>query len=287
MVGSSAWQNPGDGNAVSPDNIIWWNPPCFGYAEPLQYLPPHTEQYATSAWKKVITWGSIKGTVRSSGAPVPNAHVWAYLPGGDGVTGGGGSYTLNHIPIGQYQLKAQATLTTLGVSVEATNGLDGQPITLTAANPNIVQDIELQGLPLVYRRLDFSYSINCDHGDDNPSNTHGVQTAGPYSHSLFVNPGNLTDSYTYSYDYAGGGYFHINYVFTIELLFGGSIALIITGTMYNDGSGDQKDQYTVGPFIIPMGHWQSGGMSMEYSQFGYHNGPANFTFVATNNQQTG
>jgi hypothetical protein len=288
MVGSSAWQNPGDGNAVSPDNIIWWNPPCFGYAEPLQYLPQHTEQYATSAWKKVITWGSIKGRVLSNGAPVSNAHVWVYLPGGDGFTGSdGSSYTLNHIPIGSYSLKAQATLTTLGVSVEATNGLDGQPITLSAANPNIVQDIELQGLPPVYRRLDISCSISCDHGDDNPYNTHGVQTAGPSSESLFVNPGKLTDSYTYSYNYAGGGYFHIDYVFTIGLLLGGSIQLVITGTMYDDNSGSEQDQYTIGPFTIPMSGWQSGGMNMEQSGGGYHNGPANFTFVATNNQQTG
>ena len=74
---------PGDGNAVSPDNMIWWNPPYYGYAEPLQYLPRHTEQYTVSRWTKVITWGSIKGTVRYNGAPVPNAHVWVYLPGGD------------------------------------------------------------------------------------------------------------------------------------------------------------------------------------------------------------
>jgi hypothetical protein len=39
MAGNSGWQNPGDGNAVSPDNILWWNPPYYGYAEPLQFLP--------------------------------------------------------------------------------------------------------------------------------------------------------------------------------------------------------------------------------------------------------
>jgi hypothetical protein len=46
-----------------------WNPPYYGYAEPLQYLPRHTEQYTVSKWTKVVTWGSIKGTVRANGAP--------------------------------------------------------------------------------------------------------------------------------------------------------------------------------------------------------------------------
>jgi hypothetical protein len=285
MVGSSAWQNPGDGNAVSPDNIIWWNPPYYGYAEPLQYLPRHTEQYTVSKWTKVITWGSIKGTVRYNGAPVSNAHVWVYLPGGDAYTGADGSYTLNHIPIGSYKLKAQAVISE-GVSAEYTNGLDGQPVTLTAADSNIVQDIELQGLPQNFRRLDLTYSISCDHGDANPFNTHGVQTAGPFSRSLDVNPGQVTNSLTYSYDYNGGGYFHIDYNFTIALLEDLSIEVTLVGTMYNAGSSDVAAQYTVGPFNVPMGGTWTGWMNLEHSDAGYHNGPANFTFSVTNNQQT-
>ena len=286
MVGSSAWQNPGDGNAVSPDNIIWWNPPYYGYAETLQYLPRHTEQYTISKWTKVITWGTINGTVRSNGAPVQNAHVWVYLPGGDTYTAANGSYTLTHIPVGSYQLKAQAVITTNGISSEYTNGLDGQSVTLTAANPSIVQNIELQGLPANYRRLDMTYSISCDHGDDNPFNTHGVQTAGPYSQSRDVNPGQVTNSLTYTYDYNGGGYFHIDYTFTIALLQDFSIEVTLIGTMYDDGSGNVQDQYALAPFNVPMGATWSGYTNMENSN-GYHNGPAIFSFSVTNNQQTG
>jgi hypothetical protein len=286
MVGSSAWQNPGDGNAVSPDNIIWWNPPYYGYAEPLQYLPQHTEQYTVSRWTKVITWGTIQGTVRYGGAPVPNAHVWVYIPGGDAFTGADGSYTLNHIPIGSYTLTAQAVITTNGVSAEYTNGLNGQPITLSAANSSIVQDIDLQGLPQNYRRMDLSYSISCDHGDANPWNAHGVQTAGPYYRSLDVNPGEVTNSLTYTYEYNGGGYFHISYNFTIALLEDFSIEVTLVGSMYNDGSNNLVAQYTVGPFNVPIGGTWNGYMNLEYSD-GYHNGPANFTFSVTNNQQTG
>ena len=80
--------------------------------------------------------------------------------------------------------------------------------------------------------------------------------------------------------------FRISYVFTIGLLFGGSIQPMVTANMYDDGSNSVQGSYFVGPFTIPMGWWQSGGMTMEYSN-GYHNGPATFTFTATNNQQTG
>lgn len=286
MVGSTAWQEPGDGNAVSPDNIIWWNPPYYGYAEPLQYLPQHLEQYTVSRWTKVTTWGSISGTVQFNGAPVPNAHVWVYLPGGDAYTAANGGYTLNHIPVGPYELKAQAVITTNGISAEYTNGLGGQQVALTAADPNITENIDLQGLPANYRRMDFTYSISCDHGDGNPFNTHGVQTAGPYTRSLDVNPGQVTNSLTYSYDYNGGGYFHIDYAFTIALLQDLSIEVTLIGTMYDDGSGDVQDQYTLAPFNVPVGRTVSGYTSMEHSN-GYHNGPAVFNFSVTNNQQTG
>jgi hypothetical protein len=286
LAGSTSWQTPGDGNAVSPDNIIWWNPPYYGYAEPLQYLPTHTEQYSVSKWVKVISWGTIIGKVTYNGAPVPNAHVWVYIPGGDTYTAADGSFTLNHVPIGPYSLTAQAVITTNGVSGEYSNGMAGQNITLTANNSNLVQNIELAGDPVNYREIDFTYSISCDHGDNNPWDATGIQNQGPFSQSIDVNPGNPTNGLTYSFDYNGGGYFHIDYVFTISLLIDLSIELTLTGTMYDDGSGSVQDQYSITPLNIPMGGTWSGSVNIEHTN-GYHNGPAIFTFSVANNQQTG
>jgi hypothetical protein len=287
MVGSTAWQSPGDGNAVSPDNIIYWNPPYFGYAEPLQYLPQHTEQYTESVWHKVVTKGNIKGTVRANGAPAPNAHVWVYLPGGDAWTKPDGSYSLENIPTGPYLLKAQATLTVNGVSAEYTNGA-GRHVTL-AANQALTENIDILPLPANYRRADISrVSITCDHGDDNPFNAHGVKSAGPFSHQVSVNPGHTTDSsYTYSFDYNGGGYFHIDFAFTISLVDKFKIELKIVATMKDDGSGSQQAQSTFGPVSIDPGATCSNQISIEHSQAGYHNGPATLKFSVTNNQQTG
>jgi hypothetical protein len=288
LAGSTAWQSPGDGNAVSPDNIIFWNPPYFGCAEPLQYLPQHTDQYTVSKWVQMPpTKGTVKGTVTLNGSPAPNAHVWVYLPGGDAYTASDGSFTLPNIPIGTYALKAEYVQTINGISVNYTNGDNGQSVTLTSGDPNITANISLQGNPLPYRQMNFTYSISCDHGDANPFNTHGVQKAGPLSRSLDVNPGKVTNSLTYTYDYNGGGYFHINYVFSISLLEDYSIEVSLTGTMYDDNNPPNfQTQYSLPPFNVPMGGTWSGYTNMENSN-GYHNGPANFTFSVTNNQQTG
>ena len=111
MVGDSSWKNPGDGNAVSPDNIELWSPPYFGYAEPLQYLPTHTDQYTPSEWVKVITRGTISGKVTrgDNGQPVSGALVWANLNinGMHASSGPDGSYMLPTVPLGTYALKAR------------------------------------------------------------------------------------------------------------------------------------------------------------------------------------
>ncbi len=280
LVGSSKWQEPGDANAVSPDNIIWWNPPYFGYAEPLQYCPQHTEQYTTSVWKKVISYGNITGTVHANGAAVANAHVWVYQPGGDTYTDANGNFDLSHIPTGTYTLSASAVIGNIMYTANT-------PIALTTTNPNLTVAMTLKPPIESYRRIDFSYSVSCDHSDGNPFNTHGVEAAGPYSHSLYINPGQEQDGYTFPYDYNGGGYFHVDYTFTADLLPDNSIALTIVGAMYDDGSGNKLVEDTFGPVTVVMGETLSGVMTLKQWQTGYTNGPAVFSFKATNNQQTG
>jgi hypothetical protein len=103
-----------------------------------------------------------------------------------------------------------------------------------------------------------------------------------------VNPGHTTDSsYTYSFDYNGGGYFHIDFAFTISLVDKFKIELKIVATMKDDGSGSQQAQSTFGPVSIDPGATCSNQISIEHSQAGYHNGPATLKFSVTNNQQTG
>ena len=276
---------PGRRQRGEPGQHHLVEPPYYGYAEPLQYLPQHTDVYTESQWNKVITWRTITGTVTFNGRAGRDADVWVYLPGGDAYTAADGAYTLNHIPIGSYNLKAQAVITTNGLSAEYTNG-GGQTVTLTAGESNISQNIALQGLPQNYRRFDATYSISCDHGDANPFNGDGVQTAGRFAQSAFVNPGQVVSGLGYTFDYNGGGYFKINYNFAISLLEDLSIEVTLTQTMYNAGSSNAVYSYTAPNFNVPAGGNRSGSTTIEYSN-GYHNGPAVFTFSVSNNQQTG
>jgi hypothetical protein len=290
MVGSSAWQSPGDGNAVSPDNIQFWNTPYFGYAEPVQYLPPHTEDYTESVWKKVISRGSIKGKVTLDGRPVAQAQVWVFMPGGEATTGADGSYVLNNIPIGTYALQARIAITKNGTTIEYQNdqtGLQGDKVTLTAAAPNLQKDLVLGALPNNFRRLDVTMSVSCDHGDGNPFNAHGVENAGPFAHSAYVNPGRLQDSTGYSFDYHGGGYFHIDYNFVFNLKSDGSVEVKPTATMKDDGSGSVQEAYAPAPFTVARDGAYGGWITLEQNGSGYHNGPAKLTFHIANLQQTG
>jgi hypothetical protein len=285
-VGSSQWQNPGVGHAVSPDNIRCWGPPYYGLSENLQYLEPLYEQYTISKWVKVVTWGTITGNVTYNGKVVPNAHVWWNLPSGDTYTDANGNYTLNKVPVGPYLLKAQAVTTVGPTTFMHTNGA-GQLVTLTAANSNITQNLVLQDDPSTFRLLDLTYQISCNHSDGNPFGTHGVQTAGPFYKSAFVDTALPTTGVGYEWNYNSGGYFTIDYSWNFGLLADFSVTCTISGTMKNVGNSNPIDQYEMGPFTIPIGETRSGYLDMNYSQFGYTNGPADLTFSITNNQQTG
>jgi len=285
-VGSSQWQNPGVGHAVSPDNIRLWNPPYYGLTESLQYLQSQYEQYTISKWVKVVTWGAITGNVTYNGKAMPNAHVWWNLPSGDTYTDANGNYTLNKVPVGSYLLKAQAVTTVGSTSFMHTNGA-GQLVTLTATNSNITQNLVPQDDPATFRRLDIQYQISCDHSDGNPFNTHGVQTGGPWYKSAFVDTAQPTSGIGYTWNYNSGGYFTIDYSWSFGLLADLSVTFTLSGTMKNVGDNNPIDQYEMGPFTIAVGGSWSGYFDMSYSQVGYTNGPANLTFTITNNQQTG
>jgi len=294
MVGQTSWQNPGVGNAVSPDNIMLWSPPYFGYAEPLQYLPSHTDQYTPSEWVRVTTHGTISGTVTrgDTGAPVPGALVWANLnvPGMYATTASDGTYTLTDVPLGPYALKASATLT-VGSTVEQFTNDAGTTYTLTAANNgNGVQNLIISPPPATYRQINISYQISADHGDSNPTNPHGVETQGYYARSLFLNPGQMTASFTYTFDYAGGGYFTCSYTFNVALLQDGeTIQYSVQGVLADNNGTNVQDTGSGGPYIVGPGESFTGASlgPLGYSQFGYHNGPANFTWNISNVQQTG
>ena len=135
---SDAWQTVTDADAVSPDNMLWWDPPSlgglYGFAEPAIYREPRVESYTVSKWKKVLSRGTVRGTVFGEAGPVAGAFVQVY----DGKTtfsGADGSYALYDVPLRNYALKSSRVLDGVLYSAQIT-------IDLNVAE--LVVDIHLQ-----------------------------------------------------------------------------------------------------------------------------------------------
>ena len=56
---SDQWKQQQPAYAISPENILRWDAPLYGYAEPLVYATPRYEQVTLYRWKKVPTRGSL------------------------------------------------------------------------------------------------------------------------------------------------------------------------------------------------------------------------------------
>lgn len=280
MAGSSSWQNPGSANAVSDDNMLFWNPPCFGYSEPLQYLGPHSEQYTISRWVTVTEYGNLSGTITIGGEPANGAYVWVYS-GMETYADQNGNYTLNQIPYGTYDFHASVTQNGFYFS----NGQNGQPVTISAPNQQLNVDI-----PIVqddFRTVEMTLYLSCDHSDDNPFNAHGIQYDGPSTLSVQVSPWNTIGQLSYSFDYNGGGYFNVQYQITVTLASDLSVNVEINSQIYDDGSGSlQANGQALGFNVPPDGSQTSFSTAQDpvvANGTGYTNGPAILVGVATNN----
>lgn len=110
---SDRWKKPGDGRAVSPDNIKdYWDAPTlegdvvrglYGYSEKLIYRPARLEFRRVSRWVRVKREATLKGRVLYSGNPVGGVVVKA--AGRDRLTNSSGEFELT-IPAGTYKVEA-------------------------------------------------------------------------------------------------------------------------------------------------------------------------------------
>jgi hypothetical protein len=278
MPGSSNWQTPGAGNAVSPDNITFWNVPCFGYAEPLQYLAPHSEEYTISKWVAVTQYGALTGTVTVGGQPASGAYVLLYA-GKDAYTDQNGKYTLSNVAYGSYDIRASVTQNGFYFS----NGQNGKAVAISAPNQNL--NIDIPTSPPDFRTVTMTLYLSCDHGDLNPFNTHGVQYEGPTTMSIQLSPFNIDGSTSYSFDYNGGGYFNVQYKISLSLNSEFSVSVEINTQIFDDGGNLQATGAPLLFNVAPDGNQHAFTTTTETSGTGYHNGPA--TLVATvSNRQT-
>jgi hypothetical protein len=274
MAGKPNWKNPGTGNAVSPDNIMFWDQQCFGYWEPLQYLGSHTEQYTISRWVAVTQYGNLSGTITHAGQPAPGAHVWG--GGMDTYADQNGKYTLTKIGYGPYDIHASWT------SQDGFYFSNSRPVTISAPDQQL--NIDLPTDPQDFRTIVMTLYLSCDHSDDNPFNAHGIQYEGPSTMSVQLSPQNTVGHASYSFDYNGGGYFNVQYNILLSLNSDLSVHIVINNQIYDDKSGQLQGTGPPQEFDVGPGQQVGVTTTTETTGFGYINGPAILMSTVTNNQ---
>lgn len=229
---STDWENVVDADAISPDNILWWDGPAqgglYGYAEPALYREPRIESYTVSRWKKVLTRGTIRGHVYDAdGNPVAGALVQVY-DGKTVFTGADGSFILNDVPFGAYQLKASKVVDSV---------LQSGQVNVNLAGAELVVDLHLQQPPDRYRLaqifLDFWGRDEETWADDE------IADPSPEYYELELGPDKLVNSMHRTYKW--GGEVRVEYDITVRLLVNNTIDVAVQGTLYEGTSEDTDD----------------------------------------------
>ena len=147
---SDAWRNTTDANAVSPQNLMFYDAPHYGYAEPLIYRDERWELVTTYRWKHVTQHGSLKGHVRINGHAVSGADVKVT----DALvthTDTHGAFHIDAVPEGDVIVTAQKVVDGVLWSAQAR--------VTVAAHASVSVDIDLQAPPHTYRRMIINGSI--------------------------------------------------------------------------------------------------------------------------------
>ncbi|NTW52549.1 MAG: carboxypeptidase regulatory-like domain-containing protein [Chlorobiaceae bacterium] len=228
---SSDWQNTVDADAVSPDNILWWDGPLkgglYGFAEPALYREPRVESYTVSRWKKVVTSGKISGHVYDAkGKPLAGAHVQVY----DGKTvpsGADGSYLLDDVPYGLYQLKA---------SKEVDGILESIEVKVLLSKPQMIVNLYLHEPADRYRIAQVFYDFWGR--DDEWGANDEILDPGPEYLELELGPDKLVNSTHLTYKW--GGELRVEYDITVRLLVGNTIDVEVQGYLY-EGTDESTD----------------------------------------------
>ncbi|MCX5863614.1 MAG: carboxypeptidase-like regulatory domain-containing protein [Deltaproteobacteria bacterium] len=244
---STDWETAVVADAVSPDNLLWWDGPdqggLYGYAEPALYREPRIESYTVSRWKKVLTRGTVRGKVfNANGNPVGGALVQVY-DGKTTFTAGDGSFVLTDVPFGSYMLKSSKVIDGVLQSVQVS-------VTLNVAE--LIKDLHLQQPADRYRIaqvfIDFWGRDDEFWADDE------ITDPGPEYFELELGPDKMVNSAHRTYKW--GGEVRVEYDITVRLLVNNTIDVAVQGTLYEGTSEDTDDLDGTGglTFQSPVGN---------------------------------
>jgi len=109
---SDRWKEAKDADAVSPDDILWWDGPdrggLYGYFEPLRYEPPSYRKVPVYRWRRVAGSGTIEGRVLKGTTPVAGAMV-RVSSDKFATSGDDGGFRIANVAAGRYLLTALST----------------------------------------------------------------------------------------------------------------------------------------------------------------------------------
>ncbi|KAI4166121.1 MAG: hypothetical protein LQ342_000007 [Letrouitia transgressa] len=262
---SDRWRETGPGHAVSPNNILFWDPPTqvvngvqhglYGYAEKLVYRPETYEYRQISRWVRVQTKGTVKGTVSYRNSPVDGANVSAAAV--NTITALDGTFTLDSVPAGTYEIKAGKLIN--GIYIEGK-----LPITVTAGS-TLPVDIVLQDPPDFYREVVVRGSLRIKDdetfGDD-------IKTYAVYHDGIFLEPF-ATHAEQY-HEQGHGGEIRVEVRMAFDWKFPGDLEGSINVKFFEGASEDTddlEDNKTV-TFQVARGATETVKVHVENSGFG-------------------
>lgn len=246
------WRQALDADAISPDDMMWWDGPdnggLYGFVEPAKFRETRIETYTVSRWKKVLRRGKVHGRVFDGGAPVAGAMVQVY-EGKTDFTDGAGYYELNDVPLGNYQIEASKVINAV---------LKSAQVALNVNAADIGLDITLQEPPERYRIaqvfVDFWGRDEETWADDE------IHDPGPEYLELYLGPDRLSN--TVGRTYRWGGEMRVEYTITVRLLVNNTIDVEVQGLLYEGTSEDTTDLDGTGSTTFQVGVGNTGGATL-------------------------
>lgn len=145
---STRWRDePRDGTAVSPDDIMRWDGPdrggFWGVTVPMDYRPRRPELVPTYVWRQTAGPGTLAGLVTFRGNPAPGADVKV---GGKSLNANGAGRFSVELFEGPYVVEA-------GMHVDGVGYVEAKVPVTVEFNSTVEATVALKDPPDVYRRV--------------------------------------------------------------------------------------------------------------------------------------
>ena len=141
---SEQWRETVDANAVSPQNLMFYDGLHYGFSEPLIFRDWRVEEVVVHKWKKVAQTGTIKGVVRFKGDPVQGANVQLSVSQFT-ASQSDGSFEIKGAPAGSVLLDVQ--------KVQDNMLLTAQVHVDVKANQTVTKNVDLEAPSHLFRRI--------------------------------------------------------------------------------------------------------------------------------------